>query len=70
MFKTHMKQAAKFNTLVMTGQEVAAMNLAKVKSEMLGKDFRCHNGARPQIQRNRKKLAEGKKFRWTGRVDY
>lgn len=70
MFKTHMKQAAKINTLVMTSQEVQAMNLAKVKSDMMGKDFRCHNGARSQVQRNKKKLAEGRKFRWTGRVDY
>lgn len=70
MFVNQMKAAAKSNTLVMTSQEVAANRLERVKGAMMGTDFRCHSGARSHVHRNRKKEAVGKKFRWTGRVDY
>lgn len=70
MFTNNMKAAAKSTTLVMSSQEAATIRLERVKAAMMTDDFRCHNGARSQVFRNKKREQAGKKFRWTGRVDY
>lgn len=45
----------KKNNLIMTAAEKAEIKINAAKRELMGSEFRCHNGKRSMVQRNAKK---------------